>query len=114
MAGIDLCTECGVPRYITSEHLWVDSGAIIQSRESEIRMIFIECENLDPLFRGIENLIGMPIEHAVTAAKRKAVRSYQDRLIPEATKELLRKRKIDWRQLNNGLIAMAGIHGYGK
>lgn len=113
MTGIDTCPECGAPKHITSEHMWVNSGAIVQSRESQTRMVFVESENLDPLFKGIENLIGVPIEHAVTAAKRKAVRSYLDHLMPDVTKELLRKRQIDWRPVNDGFRAMAGMHGYG-
>ncbi|MDY6796544.1 MAG: hypothetical protein SWK76_14890 [Actinomycetota bacterium] len=86
MAGEGVCPECGVPRHITSEHMWLNSGAIVQSRESKTRMVFIECENLDPLFRGIEGVIGMPIERAVNATKCKAVRSYLGNLLPEVTR----------------------------
>jgi len=77
-------------------------------------MVFLECENLDPIFRDIERIIGMPIEHAVTAAKRKAVRAYLGSLLPDATKEMLRKREIDWKPVNDGFRAVARISGYGR
>lgn len=114
MNGIDLCTECGVPRYITSEHMWLNSGVIVQSRDSRNRMVFIECENLDPLFSGVQKLIGLPIEHMLITAKRRAVRSYLGSLIPEVTKELLRRRELDWRPVNDGLRLTAQLMGYGK
>jgi hypothetical protein len=79
-------------------------GAIVQSRESRNRMVFIESESLDPLFHGIEKLIGMPIELAVIAARRRAVMAYLDSLLPEVTKGLLGRRGTDWRPINEGLI----------
>jgi len=114
MSGIEVCRECYVPRHITSEHMWLNSGAIVQSRDSRNRMIFLESENLDPLFRGIERIIGMPIEHALVAAKRKAVRAYLGSLMPEMTKEMLRRREIDWKPVNDGFRAFAGMSGYGR
>lgn len=77
-------------------------------------MVFMECENLDPLFRGIQELIGVPIEHVLIAAKRKAVRAYLESLIPEVTRELLREREIDWRPINDGLRLTARLMGYGR
>jgi hypothetical protein len=114
MAGVEKCPECGVPYHITSEHNWLNNGAIVQSRERRTRMVFIECENLDPLFDGIENLIGMPIGRAVTAAKRKAVRTYLGNLMPDMTKELLRKRQLDWKPVNDGFRAIGRIFGFGR
>jgi hypothetical protein len=114
MNQVDLCPECGVPRHITSEHTWLDNGVIVQSRDRRNRMVFVESENLDPLFRGIQELIGVPIEHALITAKRRAVRSYLDSLIPDVTKELLRRREIDWRPVNDGLRLTAALDGYGK
>ena len=57
-----LCPECGVPGYVVSEHVWLPSGAIVQNRDEKHRMVFFESENIDLLFRGIEEIIGVPIE----------------------------------------------------
>ncbi len=114
MNPIDRCPECGVPKHVTSEHMWLSSGVLVQSRESRNRMVFMECENLDPLFHGVEELIGMPIEHLVIESKRKGVRSYLDNLVPEVTKDLLHKRELDWKPINDGFRAIAGMTGYGS
>jgi len=114
MTAIDLCPECGVPRHLTSEHVWLNSGVIVQSRDRRNRMVFIESENLDPLFRGIEEIIGAPIGQVLVTAKRRAVRAYLDSLIPDVTKELLRRREIEWQPINDGLRLVAALNGYGK
>ena len=114
MNQVDLCPECGVPRHITSEHAWLNNGVIVQSRDRRNRVVFVESENLDPLFESIQDLIGVPIEHALITAKRRAVRSYLDSLIPVVTKELLRRREIDWRPVNDGLRLIAALDGCGK
>lgn len=114
MNQVEICPECRVPKHITSEHMWLNNGVIVQSRDSRNRMVFIECENLGPLFRGVQELIGVPIEHVLVTAKRRAVRSYLESLIPGVTKELLRRREIDWRPVNDGLRLTAALDGYGK
>jgi hypothetical protein len=114
MSGLEVCRECLVPLHVSSEQTWLNGGAIVQSRDSRNRMVFMECENFDPLFQGIEKIIGMPIERAVTAAKRKAVRAYLGSLVPDVTKDMLRRREIDWHPVNDGFRAVAGMSGYGK
>ncbi|WP_287154312.1 hypothetical protein [Candidatus Solincola tengchongensis] len=114
MTGIELCPECGVPRHITSEHMWLNGGIIVQSRDRRNRMVFVECENLDPLFAGVQELIGLPIEHMLITAKRRAVRAYLGSLLPDVTKELLRRRELDWRPVNDGLRLTARLMGYGR
>lgn len=114
MNGIDLCPECRVPRHITSEHMWLNGGVIVQGRDRRNRMVFIESENLDPLFGKVQELIGLPIEHVLITAKHRAVRAYLGSLIPEVTKELLRRRELDWQPVNDGLRLSARIMGYGR
>ena len=46
------CSECGAPKYFTQEHLWLNNGDIVQKRDQRHRLIFLESENLDPLFAG--------------------------------------------------------------
>ncbi len=114
MAGLEVCKECLVPLHIATENTWMNGGAIVQSRDSRNRMVFMESENLDPLFRGIEKLISMHFEQAVIAAKRKAVRAYLGSLLPEVTKEMLRRREIDWKPVNDAFRGQARMSGYGK
>jgi hypothetical protein len=112
--NIDRCPECNVPKYITAEHRWLDNGTIVQTSSENTRPFFIECENIDPLFRGIERMIGMSIESLVIATKRRNVRQYIEGVIPAETKEMLKRREIDWRPINDGLRLVARLVGYGR
>ncbi|MBN2026032.1 MAG: hypothetical protein JW854_04665 [Actinobacteria bacterium] len=89
MAEIELCPECGVPSYITSEFLWLDSGVIVQRRDTKHRVVFLECENLDPLFAGIGEIIGHSIEPIVVESRRRGARDYVLQFVPEGFQEQL-------------------------
>ncbi len=112
--AIDTCAECGTPRYITSDHRWLSSGAIVQSSAGRTRPYFLECENLDPLFSGIEVIIGDPIEPIIIAIKRMNVKTYIEGVLPPETAEMLRWREIDWRPINDTLRLVARLTGYGR
>ena len=114
MTSMDCCHECGVPSFITSEHVWLNNGVIVQNRDSRNRMVFIDETSIEPVFQGIERIVGVPLEQILIAAKRKVVKPYLDSLIPEMTKELLRKREISWKHINEAFITQASLMGYGE
>jgi hypothetical protein len=114
MQQIEVCPECGVPKYITSEHSWLNNGDIVQSRNQKSRMIFIETENLDPLFKGIEQIIGMPIEHMVITAGRRAIRGYLRSFIPEKVRQKIKDREIDYGPIDYAFADIARINGIGS
>ena len=114
MIEVDICPECGVPAYITNEHLWLESGIIIHKRMQSTRMVFIESENLDPLFHGIGEIIDMPIEDAVITAKRRATKGYLGSVMSDEVKTLLQEREISWVPVNDGLRRIARIMGFGS
>ncbi len=90
MFSMEVCPECLVPRYITREHLWLDSGVIVQKNDPAHRLVLIDTQNLDPLYKGIGELIGIPIERIVTETARRTTRAYMDKLFPEELKEAAR------------------------
>jgi hypothetical protein len=108
------CPQCGVPEYISSEHQWLDNGDIVLRREPWYRMVFIECENLDPLWRGIEEIIGVSIEHIVVTAQRRAVRLYLSQFITKETSELIGMKRIDLRPLAEATGDIARLMGFGS
>jgi hypothetical protein len=112
--NIDSCPECRVPRYITGDHRWLNSGAIVQTSSESTRPYFLECENLDPLFKGIEGIIGELIEPVLIDIKRRNVKTYIEGVIPAETQVMLREREIDWRPINDGLRLVARLTGYGR
>ena len=114
MTEVDICPECGVPAYITNEHLWLESGNIVQKRMQANRMVFIESENLDPLFRGIGEIIDMPIEDAVITTKRRATKGYLSHVMSDDVKILLKNQEISWVPVHDGLMRIARVMGFGR
>jgi hypothetical protein len=110
---INTCPACKVPEYITIEHVWINSGLIAQKRDRRHVVAFIESDNLDSLFRGIEQIIGISIDKIVMTARRRASRAYMDRIIPKEVKELLRKGELDLGFVINSIVIIGQVLGYG-
>lgn len=108
------CPECGVPEYITEEHEWLNNGDLVQARDHRHRMIFIESENLDPLFRNIEGIIGLPIDHIVMAAVRRAVLRYLLIFVPKELKKLIQKREVAYTMVTDVVRSVGLLMGYGR
>jgi hypothetical protein len=113
MTNIEVCPECGVPEYITSEHLWLNNGDIVQKRNQGARLIIMESENIDPLLQNIEEIIGVPIEHIVITTVRRAVRAYVSRIVPDDVKDLIHKKEMDPVPIALAMIDVAKMMGHG-
>jgi len=114
LLDINTCPECGVPEYITSEHLWDDSGLIVQKRDQRHIVTFIENDNLDAIFRGVEDIIGASIEPIILNTRRRAGRAYMDRLIPKGVRELVQKRELELKPLIEAFFTVGHVLGYGR
>jgi hypothetical protein len=114
MPDIELCPECGVPRYITEELSWLDSGVIVQSRDETHRVVFIECENLGSLFKGVGEIIDKPVENIVIEGRRKGARDYVDRFIPRELKELIQNKQVDLEPIISSQMDATRVMGFGK
>ena len=88
MADIELCTSCGVPKLISEVFRWEDSGIISISYSPGARMVFYESGNIDNVFRGVEELIGIPIEHIVMERKRRDTRRFMERVFSRDAQRL--------------------------
>ena len=44
MFGVKVCPQCGVPKRLVKENRWLSDATIVQSKNTDHRMIFIECE----------------------------------------------------------------------
>jgi hypothetical protein len=87
MDGISRCGRCGVPTLVGAELGWESNGVIISKTSPQNRWVFYESENIDPLFRGIEELIGAPIENIIIESRRREARRYMERLFPPEARE---------------------------
>ena len=76
------CRKCGVPMVAGKAHAWKDNGMIVQRRNPDNRMIFMETENMEDLFKGIEDIIGAPIAHLVIESIRREARKYLESELP--------------------------------
>ena len=114
MEALETCLECGVPKIMTSENSWLDNGDIVQSRNHRSRMIFIETENLDPLFKGIGQIIGVNIEHLVVTAGRRAIRGYLRSFVPAEVREKNQAGELDYEPIDAAFRDIAGINGTGR
>jgi hypothetical protein len=108
-----ICPECGVPEFITSEHLWLNNGDIVQARSQAARLVFFESENIDPLLRNIQDIIGLPIEHIVITTERRAVRHYVSRIVPEEVKAQIRRKEMDPVPIAHAMMDVARLMGHG-
>jgi hypothetical protein len=111
---LKLCPECGVPELITTEHIWLDNGDIVHARAKSSRILFLETENLDPLFQGIERIIGLPIEQMVITAARRAYGVYLGAFFPEELKKRIRDKESDYGHYDAMLFELAEANGTGK
>lgn len=114
MQGVNTCPECGVPEYITTEHAWQESGFIVQKRDQRHILTFIENDNLNALFRGVEDIVGTSIERIILATRRRAGRAYMDRLIPEQVREMVQKNELELHPLVSAFFSIGHVLGYGR
>lgn len=114
MADIESCPVCNVPKRFVDTYVWLAGGILVQRDDPKHRFALIEADNLDPLYRGIEAIIGAPIERLVIETKRKATREYMSRLIPPDIKDLVLEKKMSVEPMIEALNATGNVMGYGN
>ncbi len=63
-----VCKECGVPRAVSSNHLWEDYGTIL-SRDSAQRLIIVERKILDGILNKVSEIFGEVADDTFLYAK---------------------------------------------
>jgi len=109
-----LCEECKVPKVFTGEHLWLDNGDIVQKRDQRHRLVFIESENLDPLFQGMEQTIGMPIQNIVINCVRRTLLTYMSLFISDEVREKVHNKEVSLKAMDDGFRDLARPMGSGR
>jgi len=82
MERIEVCGKCGVPLMVCGGLNWEANGLISLASSPRNRMVFFESETMDQLFKGIEELIGMPIGHIVIESRCRETKRYIERAFP--------------------------------
>lgn len=114
MLDVSACPECSVPSSFSAGQAWLDNGDIVQRSNENARMIFLECENLDPLFANMGDIIGFPVEELIQNITARGAAIYMERLIPDELKELIRARDMDFGFLIKAVTQYSHVLGYGK
>jgi hypothetical protein len=112
--NISICPECKVPEPVKQGQIWLNNGDIVQAVNPRARLGFIECENLDPLFRNVGEIIGMSIENLVVNIDARAVERFMSQLIPESMKEMVQARQMDPRLFLDNIMTYCHIIGFGR
>ncbi len=112
MGKIKTCNKCGVPLRISKDFVWRENGVISQTRDPDHRLVFYESDNFDDLFKGIEELIGMPIEHIVTESKRRSTREYVGHQFPPMVFKFM--HRFFPNVLTSKISAMGRCYGVGS
>ena len=114
MLHVNICPECGVPETFTTAHKWLDNGDIVQRTFEGARMNFLECENLDPLFANVGEIIGYPIESLVTIIVTRGTARYIREMIPQEIREMVKTKKASVAVLVKPVTTFCHVLGYGR
>ncbi len=112
MSSRKLCSECGASRRIVREHRWLNDGTIVQSKNPDHRMIFIENDNIAGIFSNVEEIIGVSIERIIVEAKRRATFDFVDHILPEIVKAVV--RRVGVKPVVRNITALGKVMGYGN
>ena len=114
MIKIRFCPECVVPKQVTGQYRWLNSGVIVQSTDMTRRVGLIESENLDPVYIAIGEIIGVSIDRLVTDSVRKGTVEYITNIIPPGMRDMIQKGQMPIESITEALIVNAHLNGFGK
>jgi hypothetical protein len=96
---------------VSNQVIWRDNGTACQRRNPDHRSVFIESENIDGVFRGIEYIIGSPIDRIVVESRRRSAYDYLDHMISKRARKLV--NKIGIRTIFRQVSKIGRALGYG-
>jgi hypothetical protein len=109
-----VCPECRVPELFNLNYSWLDNGDIVMAANQAVRLAFIECENLDPLFRQIGEIIGLPIEPLVVEITTRGAARFMESIFPKAFRDALAAKQIPIETFGEVAFTACHLMGYGK
>jgi hypothetical protein len=108
------CPECNVPELFAQSQEWLNNGDIVQRLNPEARIGFIECENLDPLFRNMGEIIGISIEPIIVNICARTIELYMISVIPQEVRDMVAAKQLDPGSFDESIYALCHVSGFGK
>jgi hypothetical protein len=108
------CPECNVPEPFSQGQVWLNNGDIVQKSNPQTRMSFIECENLDPLFKNIGDIIGISIEHIIVNTAARGTAIYMEDMITQEIKYYVVAKQVDPITVAAPILTYCHILGLGS
>jgi hypothetical protein len=112
--SIDNCPECQVPKAFSEIQAWLNNGDIVQSLNDKARIAFIESEHLDPLFKNIEEILGIPIEHLLINIASRANALAMSLMIPKAVRDMVKSGQLEVMPFIEGITILAQTCGLAR
>jgi len=91
-----------------------EQRVIVHKGNPGLRIAYVECEVLDPLFDGIGQLIGTPVEPIVVGAVRPGTRDYVRPMMPAEVRDLARSKESLLMAIINAMALTVRINGSGR
>jgi hypothetical protein len=133
MSTIERCGTCGIPTMIGRELYWEGNGVISLANSPRDRMALFESNTIDSMFKGMEEIVGEPIEPMVIESRRRETRKFMERSFPFEVRNvnLLGERDMQAgssvygrafmetvtkmrREMNERVLTVGTVFGYGK
>jgi hypothetical protein len=108
------CPECNIPEPFAQGQEWLNNGDIVQRSNPQARIGFIECENLDPLFRNMGEIIGISVEPMIVNITARQVEVYMRPLIPQEARDMILAKQLDPNSFEDYIFTLCHVYGYGK
>jgi hypothetical protein len=78
-----------VPIHVSKGHTWHSNGTISLTKNPDHRMVFFESDNLQSVYKIIEDTIGISLERIVVENQCRSTREYLETLVPAIIRKLL-------------------------
>jgi hypothetical protein len=114
MLDVARCPECKVPELFAQGQEWLNNGDIVQRLNPQARVGFFECENLDPLFRNMGEIIGVSIEPMIVNITARHTEVYMRPLIPEEARDMIAAKQLDPGTFVDYIFTLCHVYGFGK
>jgi hypothetical protein len=111
MLPVDLCPECSVPELLAQGQSWLNNGDIVQRGAESARVTVVECENLDPLFLNIEDIIGISIERLLINITARGNKYYIYHIIPDEARQMIKKKELEVIPFVESITTLAQLYG---